>query len=876
MAVHMGSFGTKEWLDSLDDNLCYPGTVDALESDFMTDICGILCPEQDKDERKQLVYLDEPQHTTLSKCDHQEYYRLLRKFKMCNILPKDNQVGLKKEHSKFMALRQRVFLEQLAYRKFAYDSAKENIWLYNRVSDYAEEHSTARVQLGRKEIKHLTQVYNLKAAVNILPNTYKLNGIEPTFTYMNGFKRIGKCRRFKKGIRHVDLQSVNLPPKKSKWIRRLSQDPNLEGLLKEWKPDIAITLSTLKYLCNTNLDDEIDFTACLKTVTVDENVEHKVLVFDKKLLSKTFNARQKVEQYYKALVKHKLYTTWLDDTCNDKTDCSKTGRSNVEEQVNIIPQVDGADSDEDSSDDDNLVIDLSDTSMEPFSKVLKISELSTIGNDESSLPNSGSQQTNTKQQHSRKIATPNTCQTSSLNDTSLIQKTSSATHTAEVDPCSRGFAVSSATTQSFVDKESLANNNSASNKAYTCSTIDNTAIDQPILSTGLPYYLSTPPYTGMQQQPNSASTPKEQMFSPPMTRSVHKQRASASVAPRHSPFQGHHYQHTSSLHVGASSSNASGIASNDLIGSILSQSDNTKQQEKVSNKSPEVQPWVKPPKYEAYPTEPSIETHEHIDMVDIGKDVNKSYSYSLWHLGELKMLVRCGSHGDMPCHQEVTNKRVIYNTVVKAKVEYQKHLGYEKLTHLEACSDWLDLMMRPKPFRIMRYRLCAFEKKLINCDQVKQMPDPSFRLTDEFNPTVASRRLYIMCRKAVDAVRDGPCFADDYIVSVKPTPAGFVGDLMEIKIGLKNRVGEEERLANSPEFKLKNSYANIGRLLISSPDNFPYVDIDPNRVLVLNKLPMTFAWSESDKKKKKKKKGGPAKAKATKKYKKNQSATKRS
>ncbi|KAK3283863.1 hypothetical protein CYMTET_8459 [Cymbomonas tetramitiformis] len=110
-----------------------------------------------------------------------------------------------------------------------------------------------------------------------------------------------------------------------------------------------------------------------------------------------------------------------------------------------------------------------------------------------------------------------------------------------------------------------------------------------------------------------------------------------------------------------------------------------------------------------------------------------NWTYVLWQLGTLRILVRCAYRGHL--HHGRANRYI----VVRAKLEYHPELGWEQLTAEERARWWVAVLLRPEA-TLMLGRVCPREGRLLAMQQL--LPDALLEASRSgFSPVKASKAL---------------------------------------------------------------------------------------------------------------------------------------
>ena len=238
------------------------------------------------------------------------------------------------------------------------------------------------------------------------------------------------------------------------------------------------------------------------------------------------------------------------------------------------------------------------------------------------------------------------------------------------------------------------------------------------------------------------------------------------------------------------------------------------------------------------PTEPSVPTDTELKLSDKSLK-NNTYFYSLWKLGDKKILIRMKSHGKIFYGNDPDSN----NVCVRSKLEYQHLNGYEMLTLFEQCSDWLDVLMQPKPLKIIRFRICPFKDKIVKTDEVESFTSTIKHNKHHFHPSKACHRLQIMLKKLsseLTEIRDkSQNDIMNYLIEKELKKAGTI----TLKLAQKSRPKDLKNSSlNNKTYKISDYYRKTISKVKSNEESFPYYKLDETNAMPGKpmQIPLTF------------------------------------
>ena len=789
----------QNWSNSNNLNMDAPGLLEDFGLDNLSCLVRSAIKRNDiKVENKKLIKsLVQPKKSCFSSSDHMLWVTYHDKFKNKGLM----SPSCLKKHKYYNIINKNIHPEQELYRKYAKDHAKLNIHLYNYTSDFASKYFEEWSKRVYSYTQKLLDEYMLHRVLCI--DFFK----DYTLTELKYQNFLAEVKSTKKPFKLVNLslshENCESFSKFKSEPTTISEDYNIKLILEKIKVDYVMSISTLKHLLDLDENSSYEIPLIDKKVELVSGKTQNYVIFEKALPPKRITSRFQMELYYKQVIKEEIQ-----NNLNSQTSIS------VNKLKRKILQVDGGN---DSSSDES-------------------SDFNNFNNNSKNKP---SDNLSSKKTGMKKVSSPEFSCDSDDSGKLVIDEscylTSQSKHACNeeqdlydnISTAEKGALVFSST--DLKEKHIL--------KSYSCDSYSDLkkAID---INSEIP--IKKPKLSIQPDFTHSLSLVKNQNSSESVSTNASTnnfspigniERFQTRMEPGKTVKGEHNLSITDIPPLNKTTTIYSAVSSNlsrqvTLSKKAIKDINNGMMMGIINDNNTST----------LSPTEPCIPTAIELNLSNKNLK-NSTYFYSIWRLADKKILVRMKSHGKV-----FNEKNKVSNVCVRSKLEYQYLNGYEKLTLFEQCSDWIDILMQPKPVKIYRFRICPFKRKIVRTDEIKSFTTVKHN-KHCFQPSKACHRLHIMLKKISSELAEVRDKSQSDLISYLIEKETEKSCTISLKLAQKTRPKNlKSSFLNDKAYKISDHYGRNILKINSNEESFSYHMLDetismPDKPM---QIPLTF------------------------------------
>jgi len=789
----------QNWSNSNNLSMDAPGLLEDFGLDNLNSLVRSAIKRNDtKVENKKLIKsLVQPKKSCFSSSDHMLWVTYHDKFKNKGLMTP----SCLKKHKYYNIINKNIHKEQELYRKYAKDHAKLNIHLYNFTSDFASKYFEEWSKRVYSYTQKLLDEYMLYRVLCIdLFKDYTMT----EFKYQHFLAEVKSTKKpFKLVNLRLSQENCESFTKFQSEPTTISEDYNIKLILEKVKVDYVMSISTLKHLLDLDENSSYEIPLLDKKFELASGKTQNCVIFEKALPPKEITSRFQMELYYKQVIKEEMQ-----NSLNSQSSVS------VNYLKRKIAQVDGGnDSSSDESSDFGYLNNNS-----------KNKSTNKLSSTKVSMKKVSSPEFSCDSDDSGKLVIDESCDLTSQSKHACNKEQNLHDNVSTFKKDALCFS-----SADLKEKHKL--------KTYSCDSSSdlNKAID---IDSEVP--IKKPKINIQPDLTHSLSLVSDLNSSESVTTNASTNNFSTfgSIESFQTKMESEKTvkgEHNLSI-TDISPLNKKTIISSAISSNLNKQVTLSKKAIKDINNSMMMGIINDNCSSTLLPTEPSLPTATELNLSNKNLK-NSTYFYSIWRLADKKILVRMKSHGKV-----FNEKNKVSNVCIRSKLEYQHLNGYEKLTLFEQCSDWIDILMQPKPVKIYRFRICPFKSKVVQTDEIKSFTTVKHN-KHCFQPSKACHRLHIVLKKISSELAKVKDKSQNDLISYLIEKETKKSCTITLKLAQKTRPKNlKSSFLNDKTYKISDHYGKNILKIKCNEESFPYHMLDekipmPDKPM---QIPLTF------------------------------------